>query len=98
MALNAYINKKVCVITTDGRTLVGTLISCDQTTNLVLQNCVERIIRPPDDPEPSEEAPLGVYIIRGDTVAVCGKVDEALDASIDWSKVRGEAIGGTKHT
>ena len=27
--------EKVCIITTDGRTLVGTLVSHDNTTNLV---------------------------------------------------------------
>ncbi|OCK83684.1 Sm-like ribonucleo protein [Lepidopterella palustris CBS 459.81] len=97
MSLNSYINKKVCVITADGRTLVGILISCDQTTNLVLNETIERVIRPAEDPEPSSESPLGLYIVRGDNVVVCGLVDEELDASIDWTKVRGDVIGGTKH-
>lgn len=66
--------------------------------NLVLQDAVERIIRPRDEEgTPSEEVPLGVYIVRGDTVAVCGKVDEEIDGQINWEKVHGEPIGGTKH-
>lgn len=36
-------------------------------------------------------------MIRGDTVAVCGLVDEELDGRIDWTKVKGEVVGGTKH-
>jgi U6 snRNA-associated Sm-like protein LSm8 len=84
-------------MTTDGRTLTGTLLSCDQLTNLVLGGTIERIIRPADDPEPSSEAHHGLYLIRGDTVVVCGLVDEELDASINWNEVRGEVIGGTKH-
>jgi U6 snRNA-associated Sm-like protein LSm8 len=76
---------------------MGTLLSHDQATNLVLNDTVERIIRSHDDPEPSTEVPMGLYIIRGDTVAVCGRVDEELDASITWSKVKGDAIGTTKH-
>ncbi|KAF2102857.1 Sm-like ribonucleoprotein [Rhizodiscina lignyota] len=95
--LQPYVNKRVLVITTDGRTLTGTLLSCDQLTNLVLHSTVERIIRPADDPEPSAEAQHGLYLIRGDTVVVCGLVDEELDSSINWSEVKGEIIGGTKH-
>ena len=34
--------EKVLIITVDGRTLTGTLISCDQVTNLVLKDTVER--------------------------------------------------------
>jgi len=66
--------------------------------NLVLQEAVERIIRPIEDEEPSEEVPLGLYIIRGDSVAVVGRVDEEIDTKIDWGKVHGEVLGGTRHT
>jgi len=63
----------------------------------VLKGAVERVIRTPDDPEPSVEVPLGLYMIRGDTVCVVGQLDEPLDASIDWTKVKGAVIGTTKH-
>jgi U6 snRNA-associated Sm-like protein LSm8 len=89
--------EKVLIITVDGRTLTGTLISCDQVTNLVLADTIERIIREQGDDEPSTEQPHGLYLVRGDNVVVCGLVDEELDASIDWSKVRGDLIGSTKH-
>nr|POE58697.1 u6 snrna-associated sm-like protein lsm8 [Quercus suber] len=92
-----FVAEKVLILTVDGRTLTGTLLSSDQVTNLVLQHTVERIIRPPDDELPSEEQDHGVYMVRGDNVVVCGLVDEALDASIDWTKVKGEVIGSTKH-
>jgi U6 snRNA-associated Sm-like protein LSm8 len=106
------ITEKVLVITADGRTLVGDLLSCDQLTNIVLNNTTERFIRPPEDPEPSSEVPHGLYLVRGDNITICGLVEEELDASIDWTKVvcvpqvygdladnsqRGEVIGGTKH-
>ena len=93
--------EKVSVLTLDGRTLVGTLESCDGSMNLVLSSAIERIIRPrvddPEDDVPSEEVSLGLYIVRGDSVAVCGRVEEEIDTSIDWTKVRGEVLGGTKH-
>lgn len=66
--------------------------------NLVLQEATERIIRPVEEEVPSEEVPLGLYIIRGDSVAVVGRVDEEIDGKIDWSKVHGEVLGSTKHT
>ncbi|QKX55896.1 uncharacterized protein TRUGW13939_02995 [Talaromyces rugulosus] len=97
MSLTSYINKKVLVITVDGRTLLGTLLSTDQLTNLVLTQTVERIIRTADDPEPSSEIEHGLYLIRGDNVVVCGEIDEAIDADVDWSKVKGEVIRGTKN-
>lgn len=98
MSLQAYINKKVLVLTSDSRTLVGLLLSCDQQTNLVLSQTTERIIRPPDDPEPSTEVAHGLYLIRGDNVAVVGLVDEELDESINWLEVRGSVVGGVKHS
>ncbi|KAF2866294.1 hypothetical protein BDV95DRAFT_623025 [Massariosphaeria phaeospora] len=97
MALNAYLNKKVTILTTDGRCMIGTLLSADGSMNIVLQNATERIVRPLDEGVASEEHPLGLYLIRGDTVAICGRLDEELDGTIDWSKVHGEVIGGTKH-
>ncbi|KAM0723069.1 hypothetical protein Q7P37_001269 [Cladosporium fusiforme] len=97
MSLNHYLNKKVLIITVDGRTLTGTLVSCDQVTNLVLQDTMERIIREQGDDEPSSMQPHGLYLVRGDNVVVCGLVDEELDDSIDWTKVRGDVIGSTKH-
>jgi len=86
------------VLTCDSRTLIGTLLSCDQLTNLVLSQTHERIIRPPEDDEASSEVSHGLYLIRGDNVAVVGLVDEELDESINWEEVRGAVIGGVKHS
>ncbi|KAI2620858.1 like-Sm domain-containing protein [Xylaria nigripes] len=95
--LHTYINKRVLIVTADSRTLVGNLLSCDQQTNLVLGQAVERVIRTPDDDEPSTAVPLGLYIVRGDNVCLVGLVDEPLDDSINWEQVKGLAIGGIKH-
>ncbi|KGO46557.1 Ribonucleoprotein LSM domain, eukaryotic/archaea-type [Penicillium expansum] len=97
MSLHFYVNKKVLILTVDGRTLIGDLLSTDQTTNLVLANTIERIIRTPDDDEPSTEIEHGLYLIRGDNVVVCGEIDEKMDGDIDWSKVKGEVIRDTKN-
>lgn len=63
----------------------------------VLTEAVERVIREQDDPEPSAEVKLGLYLVRGDSVCSVGLVDEELDQSIDWTEVRGSTIGTTKH-
>jgi len=96
MSLQHYINKRVLILTVDGRTLLGTLLSTDQLTNLVLSQTVERIIRTPDDPEPSSQVEHGLYLIRGDNVVICGEVDEEIDGGIDWAKVKGAVVKGTK--
>ena len=85
------------MVTCDGRMLVGNLLSCDQVTNLVLAETVERIIRPYDDPEKSSEVQQGLYLIRGDNVAIVGLVDEERDGSINWTEVRGEVPGSMKN-
>ena len=63
----------------------------------MLSNATERIIREPDDHEASTEIPLGLYLVRGDNVCSVGLVDEKLDDSINWTEVKGSAIGGIKH-
>lgn len=94
----SWVQDKVLVLTADGRTLIGILLSCDQLINLVLGQTLERVIRPPDDLEQSSVIPHGLYLIRGENVAVCGLLDEEMDAKIDWVEVRGNVIGGVKHT
>ncbi|KAL2209837.1 Sm-like ribonucleoprotein [Sarocladium strictum] len=96
--LGGYLNKKVLIVTADSRILVGTLAAADNSTNLVLNDAVERLIRTTDDDEQSSEVRLGLYLVRGDNVCSVGLVDEKLDESIDWTQVKGAAIGGIKHT
>ncbi len=40
----------------------------DQTTNIILQDCHERVFSPTAG---VEQVPLGLYIIRGDNMCVC---------------------------
>lgn len=85
------------MITTDGRTYQGTLLALDNSTNLVLTDAEERVIQPTDSDVPNEITGSQVLLVRGDLVLVCALVDEEMDASIDWMKVQGGPIGGTKH-
>lgn len=44
-----------------------------------------------------EQISLGLKIIRGDNVCVIGQVDEAVEQSVDFSKVRGEPLNPVVH-
>src|SRR5579859_1715788 len=79
--LTSFVDKLVTIITTDGRLLVGHLRGYDQTTNLILSAAQERTISL-DEPCTTED--LGLYILRGDNVALVGETDEEKDQSIDW--------------
>lgn len=65
MALNELMEKCVNVITTDGRNIVGILKGFDQVQNLILGESHERVF---SDTTGVIQQPLGLYIIRGDTM------------------------------
>lgn len=79
--LSTFVDKLVTIVTTDGRLLVGYLRGYDQTTNLILSAAQERTISP-DEPGTTED--LGLYILRGDNVALVGETDDEKDQSINW--------------
>jgi hypothetical protein len=66
----------------------------DQTTNLILSDCQERIIAPN---EPPEIIDLGLYIVRGLSVAVIGQVDDDVAKDIDWTKVSRDRHNVDRH-
>ncbi|ODQ59786.1 hypothetical protein WICANDRAFT_62371 [Wickerhamomyces anomalus NRRL Y-366-8] len=92
-SLNAFLEKKVAVITTDGKYFIGTLQGYDNLTNLILSETTERIILQDEDSIVEE---LGLYVIRGDLVSCVGLIDEEIDKQIDWTKVKGEQLQKTK--
>jgi U6 snRNA-associated Sm-like protein LSm8 len=55
----------ISVVTCDGQNLVGNLRGFDQTTNLILDECHERVFSPDAG---VEQVVLGLYIIRGDNM------------------------------
>ena len=72
----------------------GTLKALDQMVNLVLADPKERIV----SQEGCTEADLhGVFLVRGDTVALVGEVDDVADAEMDWGSVRAEPMEPLHH-
>uniref|UniRef100_A0A8C2TP19 U6 snRNA-associated Sm-like protein LSm8 n=2 Tax=Coturnix japonica TaxID=93934 RepID=A0A8C2TP19_COTJA len=93
-ALENYINRTVAVITSDGRMIVGTLKGFDQTINLILDESHERVF---SSSQGVEQVVLGLYIVRGDNVAVIGEIDEETDSALDLGNIRAEPLGSVVH-
>jgi U6 snRNA-associated Sm-like protein LSm8 len=91
--LDAYINKAVNIVTADGRIIIGTLRGFDQTINIILDDSHERVFSATDG---VEQVLLGLYIVRGDNVALIGEIDEELDKSIDFSRIRADPLPAAK--
>lgn len=77
------IDKKVLIILRDGRHLVGKLRSFDQFMNLILEDTHERLLLPGK----YSDVPMGLFIVRGDTIVLMGEVDSDPDAEADSMKL-----------
>lgn len=87
--LDAYINKLVNIVTADGRIIIGTLRGFDQAINIILDESHERVFSSTDG---VEQVLLGLYIIRGDNVALIGEIDEDLDRNLDLQRTRADPL------
>jgi U6 snRNA-associated Sm-like protein LSm8 len=65
MALQELLEKRVSVITSDGRNIIGLLKGYDQVQNLVLFESHERLW---SEDKPLVQQVLGLYLIRGDNM------------------------------
>ncbi|XP_072025563.1 U6 snRNA-associated Sm-like protein LSm8 [Amphiura filiformis] len=92
--LEGYINHTVSVITNDGRQIVGTLKGFDQTINLILDESHERVY---NSVSGVEQVVLGLYIIRGDNIAIIGEVDEDTDSALDLANIKAEPLNPVTH-
>lgn len=88
------VDHQVSVVTNDGRTIVGELKGLDQKLNVILEQCHERIF---SSDAGMEQVPLGLYIVRGDNIAIVGELDEETDQSTDWKTVMAEPLKHIVH-
>src|SRR5277367_3093208 len=88
-ALESFVNRTVSVITADGRNIVGTLKGFDQTINIILDESHERVY---STSQGVEQVVLGLYIIRGDNIAMIGEIDEDTDNRLDFHNIRAEPL------
>jgi len=83
------VGQNIMTITSDGRCFHGTLKGFDQTINLILDQAHERVYSADAG---VEMVPLGLYIVRGDTVITIGEIDEDLDSNIDLSTIKANPL------
>lgn len=67
--------ESICVVTSDGRIILGQLVGHDQVQNLILNDAKERVYSDGALPETVE---LGLYVIRGDNVCMVADYNAAL--------------------
>ncbi|WFD19659.1 snRNP Sm proteins [Malassezia caprae] len=80
--MQAFVDQPVLLVCQDGRVITGILCGYDSSGSIVLSSCVERIF---SEEAPVEQVPLGVYVLRGDSIAVLGLLDEERDKAVPWS-------------
>eukprot|EP01083_Nonionella_stella_P063353 164625_1 len=86
VSMTEFKDKMVSIITCDGRNIVGTLKGLDQQTNVILEDCHERVY---SETAGVEQEVLGLYIIRGGNIGVIGVVDETIDNQLDLKQIKG---------
>ena len=83
--LGKAIGRRVSVMTSDGRHLLGVLRGVDQFLNLVLEDVTDMLYSLDEAPE---EIPCGAFMVRGDDVLVVGAVDTAEEAGLNRDNLR----------
>lgn len=92
--LEPMVDKVVEVVTNDGRVIVGLLKGFDQATNVILEECHERVF---SSDKGVEQVVLGLYLVRGDNIAVVGEVDEDADAELVLDEIMAEPLKPVVH-
>lgn len=82
------------LVTQDGRVIVGLLCGYDSNGTIILANSVERLF---SEDAPVEEVPLGVYIVRGDSIALLGPLDIEKDRLIPLASLVAAPIPAVRH-
>ncbi|AAW41037.1 hypothetical protein CNBA5220 [Cryptococcus deneoformans B-3501A] len=93
-SIESYVDHTVQVILQDGRVIVGKLKGYDPRTNLILSDSVEREF---SMDQGVEMIPLGLYVIKGDNVAVVAELDEEKDSTINYNDIRAEPLAELRY-
>eukprot|EP01039_Chlorochromonas_danica_P004882 gene4882-5350_t len=85
----------VSIVTNDGRNIVGRLRGYDQTINVILEGSHERVF---SEDKGVIQNPLGLYIVRGDNIALVGELDEEADALRDLNAIHAPPLAALGHS
>lgn len=92
--LSSYVDKTVSIVTNDGRILIGTLRGFDQSCNVILENTVERIF---GTEVAMQEVAVGLYVLRGDDIAILGELDTEKESETDFQKIQAAPLRPVVH-
>ncbi|GAA5804734.1 hypothetical protein EDC94DRAFT_630274 [Helicostylum pulchrum] len=90
--LQPFVNLNVLVITLDGRVLVGKLRGTDQSSNLIIEKCEERVF----SSEGTEVVPLGLFLLRGDNLCTVGEIDTEKEQSMNIEETKADPLSETR--
>jgi len=90
--VEGLVDSVVSVITNDGRVFTGILKSFDQSMNIVVKNCYEKVYTT----EGVKFVEIGMYFIRGDNVSIVSEVDEEMESTINYKEIKAEQMPGMK--
>lgn len=95
------LDERIMIVLRDGRHLVGNLRTFDQYSNMVLDNASERRFHSNDNNNSEDDdananenekkityytdVPLGMYIVRGDSIVLLGQVGSEEEEALDYA-------------
>ena len=79
----------VQITSIEGRIFIGELNSYDQLMNIVLKNCIERIF---SIDKGVREEKMGLYMIRGDNVAIISEYNINKEKLTDYSNIKSNKL------
>lgn len=87
-------DQTVNIITSDGKSIVGTLKGIDNGINIILDDSHERVF---STNQGVEKHHLGLCVIRGENVALIGQVDREIDNQMDLNKCKAKPLKQVIH-
>eukprot|EP00978_Attheya_sp_CCMP212_P028274 scaffold97255_cov49-Attheya_sp.AAC.6 len=78
-SLVEQLDRRILIVLRDGRHLVGVFRSFDQFSNMVLEETSERRMVTVGKTCYYADVPLGLYLVRGDSMVLLGEVEEEDD-------------------
>ena len=83
------INQPVQVITNEGRVFIGELMSFDQSMNVMLKSCIEKIY---SEEKGVKFEKMRLYLIIGDNVAIINEIDDNVEKNLQYDKIKGKPL------
>ena len=87
--IEKLLNKKVQVISNEGKIFLGELISYDSSINIILNNTIERIF---SDTNNVIEQKMGLFMLRGDNVAIISEYNLNKEKLTDYSNIKSNKL------